>query len=285
MIKVESVTLEQAYKDAAKELECSVTQLSVEVVQVPSSGIFGLFKKSAIIVAARKPHEHSEKTKDDSFTKVELHQTKVVEKKEESLEKSGNYESKKSYAKEQEPKTLNQNLNDVILPSSFVSIQDEDESGFEDINDTILEIELKINALFDRSCFNIDRIMVSKYDEKTLLFEFNGEDAALLIGKEGYRYKALSYMIFNWVSSNYDFGVRLEIAEFLKNQEQSVSKYLQSVYESVDRDGRAQTKTLDGVLIQIALKELRDRYPYKYVAIRTTKDGLKYIIINENYSL
>ena len=54
MIKIVSVTLEEAYKDAASALECSVTELNIEVVQSPSSGFLGLFKKSAIIVAAKK---------------------------------------------------------------------------------------------------------------------------------------------------------------------------------------------------------------------------------------
>ena len=91
-------------------------------------------------------------------------------------------------------------------------------------------------------------------------------------------------MLFNWINAKYSLGLRLEIAEFLKNQEEAVNRYLQSVKESVDRDGRAQTKILDGVLVQIALRELRAMYPDKYVAIRSTRDGLKYIIINDyNY--
>jgi len=103
----------------------------------------------------------------------------------------------------------------------------------------------------------------------------------LLIGKEGYRYKALSYMLFNWINSKYDVQIRLEIAEFLKNQEEFIDRYLESVYENVEKDGRAQTKILDGVLVQIALRELRDVYPDKYVVIRSTRDGQKYIIIND----
>jgi spoIIIJ-associated protein len=111
--------------------------------------------------------------------------------------------------------------------------------------------------------------------------EFSGRDAALLIGKEGYRYKALSYMLFNWINSNYQMQLRLEIAEFLKNQEESIRRYLVGVCENIDRDGRAQTKILDGVLVQIALRELRNRYPDKYVAIRSTRDGSKFIIVND----
>ncbi len=76
----------------------------------------------------------------------------------------------------------------------------------------------------------------------------------------------------------------MEIAEFLKNQEESVARYLTNVYENIEKDGRAQTKILDGVLVQIALKELRERYPDKYVVIRSTKDGLKYIIVNDYHN-
>jgi len=119
------------------------------------------------------------------------------------------------------------------------------------------------------------------YDDNTLLVAFSGDDAALLIGKEGYRYKALSYMIFNWINGTYQLHLRLEIAEFLQNQEEAMDRYLEGVCENIDRDGRAQTKVLDGVLVQIALKELRARYPEKYVAIRSTRDGAKFILVND----
>ena len=188
------------------------------------------------------------------------------------------------------------------MPASFVSDQDDedddlssgmsytadyddeydnDETPTQNMVQISSEIQKEINTLFDLTCFKIDKIEVSVYDENTILVEFKGEDAALLIGKEGYRYKALSYMIFNWINTKYDVQLRLEIAEFLKNQEESVSRYLVGVCENIQRDGRAQTKILDGVLVQIALRELRDRYPDKYVVIRTTRDRLKYIIVND----
>ena len=63
-----------------------------------------------------------------------------------------------------------------------------------------------------------------------------------------------------------------------------MSRYLVNVCENIDRDGRAQTKILDGVLVQIALKELREKYPQKYVVIRSTRDGLKYIIVNDYHN-
>ncbi len=51
MKKIEAETLEYAYAQAAAEFKCSVTALQVEIIQAPSNGFFGFFKKSAIIVA------------------------------------------------------------------------------------------------------------------------------------------------------------------------------------------------------------------------------------------
>jgi len=290
MIKIEAVTLEEAYKNAATTLKCSVTEMAVEVVQAPSNGFLGLFKKPAVIVATID--------KSKIVAPVAERQTTEISHQEEDV------------AKLQEEPT-HTFLNDTIMPTSFVSDQDEEleedlASGLDytadyddsydedhmdveehsniDIQAVATTVEKEVNELFKLICFDIDKIEVSPYDEQTLLIEFKGEDAALLIGKEGYRYKALSYMLFNWINAKYDVQLRLEIAEFLKNQEESVGRYLTTVYENIDRDGRAQTKILDGVLVQIALKELRERYPDKYVVIRSTRDGLKYILVNDYHT-
>ncbi|MEA1983114.1 MAG: Jag N-terminal domain-containing protein [Campylobacterota bacterium] len=300
MMKIEAITLEEAYQDAASALKCSITELKIEVVQVPSKGIFGFFKKSAIIVAVAEAQ---------STQKEETKESVKVEKEEKSKAIKPEKTNLDSSKKEEE--STHKIINDTIMPASFVSDQDDEDddlgSGLDytaDYDDEFdeeneeeensdstakmesiaLEVKEGINSLFKLTCFSIEEIDVKPYDSETLLIEFKGDDAALLIGKEGYRYKALSYMIFNWINSKYDVQLRLEIAEFLKNQEESIGRYLSNVYENVERDGRAQTKILDGVLVQIALKELRNRYPDKYVVIRSTKDGLKYIIINDYHN-
>jgi spoIIIJ-associated protein len=287
MIRIESKTLEAAYSQAAETLACSVTQLHVEIIQHPSSGFLGLFTKSAIIVAVRKNEPNAEVAPIEKSAKFKEEIAEV-------------YEKPVSKAAEEEPVIpLRRILNDTILPESFVTDQDEedeqndyiedaiegmfddeDEERFDNMEEIALEVKEQINALFAQTCFDLNEIDVSVYDDNTLMMDFNGPDAALLIGKEGYRYKALSYMIFNWLNAKYGLQLRLEIAEFLKNQEESITRYLVSVCESIDRDGRAQTKILDGVLVQIALKQLRDQYPDKYVAIRSTRDGAKFIIVN-----
>jgi len=315
MKKIEANSLDQAYADAAAHFECSVTELKIEVVQQPSKGFLGFFKKSAIIVAVRTVVEESAKEKPkEKVAKKSVAKKKIAKKAEPREEK---FEKTEEIVEEDTPKEEHQTqtiLNDTIMPASFVSDQDEDDdlgSGLDytadyddeydensdheeevleeaaqtiDMEKIAQEVDAQVNKLFNLTCFNIEKIEVSAYDSETLLVEFKGDDAALLIGKEGYRYKALSYMIFNWINSKYEVQLRLEIAEFLKNQEESIGRYLESVYENIDRDGRAQTKILDGVLVQIALKELRERYADKYVVIRSTRDGLKYIIVNDYYN-
>jgi len=306
MIKIEAITLVKAYEDAATALKCSVTQLKIEVIQSPSNGFLGLFKKSAIIVAVVDTTEDTKKP-----VKAVVKEVQTSKPKSAKVKKAAKIVE--PVVKKEEKITVHTMLNDTIMPASFVSDQDEEDdddlgSGLdytadyddefdesEDLEDEensisvdmlaiASEVEVEINSLFELTCFSIDKIEVKPYDNETLLIEFKGDDAALLIGKEGYRYKALSYMIFNWINSKYEVQLRLEIAEFLKNQEESIGRYLTNVYENIDRDGRAQTKILDGVLVQIALKELRNRYPDKYVVIRSTKDGLKYIIVNDYHN-
>ncbi len=73
----------------------------------------------------------------------------------------------------------------------------------------------------------------------------------------------------------------LEIAEFLKNQEEMIAKYLVGVIERINNTGRAQTKILDGVLVKIALESLRAEFPDKYVGIKSGREGGRFIVIND----
>jgi spoIIIJ-associated protein len=142
------------------------------------------------------------------------------------------------------------------------------------------KIEDELKTLFEKSCFSIDVIEVDVIEQNAFIF-IDGEDAALLIGKEGYRYNALSYMIFNWIYSKYDLFLKLEIASFLTSQEQMVEGLLKPVITKVEAEGRARTRVFDGILVQIALEKLRDHFPNKYIAAKTNQNGEKYIIIND----
>ena len=177
---------------------------------------------------------------------------------------------------------------DAIILASIPNIQNTEliddipeTIGSPSENEMIKDIDATVNSLFSNLCFKIDKIEVSMHSDDTILIEFTGEDAPLLIGKEGYRYKALSYILFNWIHDNYSMMLRLEIASFLKTQEESIAMYLNPIIEDIKNGNMVKTKPLDGVLVHIALKILRDEFPDKYVAIKTNIKGDKYVLVNE----
>jgi len=120
-------------------------------------------------------------------------------------------------------------------------IEVEESFDIEKVKDKIKE-ELK--NLFKKSCFNVDVVEVSKYDEDTIFIKIDGEDAALLIGKDGYRYNALNYILYNAIYQKYGFKVRVEIAEFIKNQKEKLKEYLDNFIETkIKTQGFGKTST------------------------------------------
>ncbi len=72
-----STNLEEAYKRASLEFDCSITELKYEIIQYPTKGFFGLFKKKAIIVVAKKsPSE--EESKPESQDKESITVTEQI---------------------------------------------------------------------------------------------------------------------------------------------------------------------------------------------------------------
>lgn len=301
MKRIEATTLEEAYTLAASTLDCSVTQLEVQVVQHPTSGVLGLFKKPAIIVAVCKgrsdesapahkvePPEAKRAVYEKPAYEKPAYEKPAYEKPETPVYEEPQKEVKPAYSR---PKEQPKPRYKEIEKSDFDKLFDDDfrsepASSFDEpiIDDekACFEIEERLNELFKNTCYKIDPIKVSMYDERTIKVFIDGEDAALLIGKDGYRYKALSYILFNWVNPLYGYLLRLEVAEFLQNQEEMIARYLEPVIDQIEATGRGQTRTLDGVLVQIALKELRGRFPGKYVAIKTTPDGKgKFVVVND----
>lgn len=273
MTKVEASTLEEAYAKASEILACSVSDLQYEVVQHPSRGILGFMKKSAIIVATCKNKSSSTASVKEISSSVEpaSHEsvaTEIVT----AIKEENSYDD--VVIKE-----------DAIVNTFFNnddSAEDTIKENQEDIvyDELALLIENQLKDLLDKSCFNIDIVEVDVRDNTALIF-IDGEDAALLIGKEGYRYNALSYMLFNWLHTRYELFIKLEIAEFLTKQQEMIRHYLLPVIENVEKRGRAKTRFLDGILVQIALEQLREKFPNKYVAVKTSRDGKKFVVINE----
>jgi len=311
MKKIEAPTLADAYEKAALELGCSITELHYEVIQHPSSGVLGFFKKNAIIVAdCKHSNEKNETAAEDDVTSENVDRMMqaiaVEEIIEEVLEAKAPLQEKENDGQEEErvagtgqkvekshsesslpPRekhTLDEALtqgDDAVLESFFEGRETIVEQRPENNNLELAEkIEKDLKGLLQHSCFAIDTIEVDVVDDTALIF-IDGDDAALLIGKEGYRYNALSYMLFNWLHSKYDLYIKLEIAQFLTTQQEMIQNYIKPVIEYVELNGRGKTRPLDGILVQIALEQLREAFPDKYVAVKTGRDGRKFVIINE----
>lgn len=159
-------------------------------------------------------------------------------------------------------------------------IEVEESFDIDKLKDSIKE---ELSRLFENSCFNVNVAEVSKFDDETVFIKIDGEDAALLIGKEGYRYNALNYMLYNWLHQKYGFKVKLEIAEFLKTQEEKLREYLDFfIKEKINPKGYGRTKALNGILLYLALDILREKLPDKYIGIKE-RNNEKYIIVGEKY--
>ena len=275
MKRVEAPTLEEAYEKASQMLDCSISELQSEVIQHPSKGLFGLLKKNAIIVATcNRPvskYEEKKETEDLPTMEESVASEIIATVKEEHTTQS----------KPAEPKIEK----DAIVDSFFEADHTEDELEELEEESVVYDelarmIEDQLKELLSHSCFDIDVVEVDVRDNTALIF-IDGNDAALLIGKEGYRYNALSYMVFNWLHTKYELFIKLEIAEFLTTQQEMIRNYIKPVIENVEKQGKGKTRFLDGILVQIALEQLRERFPDKYVAVKTGREGKKFVVINE----
>jgi len=288
MKKFEAKCLEEVYELAAADFECSITELDINLIQQPSKGFLGFGKKTAIIEVCFKDNckRYETETTNETFRKKDIQIDDVSKRINDS---NKNDELLKNNLRSQNEPILNEVPKDNSKNKIFDNFYNEDKSQTEistlvvkkNKDEMLNEITEAINLLFKDTCYEIDNIKINFYDDETLYVEFTGKDSALLIGKEGYRYKALSYILFNWINEKYGLMLRLEVAEFLKNQETSIYAYLEPVIEVIKEKGTFKTKPLDGILVHIALKKLREEFPNKYVAVKTNIRGDKYVLVNE----
>ncbi|MGL2897094.1 Jag N-terminal domain-containing protein [Helicobacter pylori] len=259
-IEIKAKTLEEALIQASIALNCPIINLQYEVIQTPSKGFLSIGKKEAIILASVK--ESVKEVKEESVKEVKEESVKEIHQSAE--EKKQNLETETPQEERITPKPPKK------------TPKEESHNG-----DKLHEIKQELKDLFSHLPYKINKVEVSLYEPGVLLIDIDGEDSALLIGEKGYRYKALSYLLFNWIHPAYGYSIRLEISTFLQNQEKVMEAQLQSVIMTVHEVGKGQMKAPDGVLTYIALKKLRKAFPNKYVSIKTNLNDEKYIVIND----
>ncbi len=256
-IEIKAKTLEEALIQASIALNCPIINLQYEVIQTPSKGFLSIGKKEAIILASVKES--------------------VKEVKEESVKETNTKEIHQSAKEKKQNLEIETPQEEIITPKPpKKNPKEESHNG-----DKLHEIKQELKDLFSHLPYKINKVEVSLYEPRVLLIDIDGEDSALLIGEKGYRYKALSYLLFNWIHPAYGYNIRLEISTFLQNREKVMDTQLQSTIMTVHEVGKGQMKAPDGVLTYIALKKLRKAFPNKYVSIKTNLNDEKYIVIND----
>ncbi|MFP6004210.1 Jag N-terminal domain-containing protein [Helicobacter pylori] len=260
-IEIKAKTLEEALIQASIALNCPIINLQYEVIQTPSKGFLSIGKKEAIILASVK----------ESVKEVKEESVKETNTKENHQNHQNNIEEKKQSLETETPQE------EKITPKPPKKNPKEESHN----EDKLHEIKQELKDLFSHLPYKINKVEVSLYEPGVLLINIDGEDSALLIGEKGYRYKALSYLLFNWIHPAYGYSIRLEISTFLQNQEKVMETQLQSTIMTVHEVGKGQMKAPDGVLTYIALKKLRKAFPNKYVSIKTNLNDEKYIVIND----
>ncbi|GAA8522408.1 Jag N-terminal domain-containing protein [Helicobacter pylori] len=256
-IEIKAKTLEEALIQASIALNCPIINLQYEVIQTPSKGFLSIGKKEAIILAGVKES--------------------VKEVKEESVKETNTKEIHQSAEEKKQKLEIETPQEEIITPKPpKKNLKEESHNG-----DKLHEIKQELKDLFSHLPYKINKVEVSLYEPGVLLIDIDGEDSALLIGEKGYRYKALSYLLFNWIHPAYGYSIRLEISTFLQNQEKVMEAQLQNTIMTVHEVGKGQMKAPDGVLTYIALKKLRKAFPNKYISIKTNLNDEKYIVIND----
>lgn len=299
MKKISAPTLQNALSQAALEFGCSVTELEYEVIQYESKGIFGLFKKPAIIIANstlhstqapyNAPQQRYKPNATDTATGANASPNARAHGSEEFFDASAFlHDDSRGEVAQNLPQNLSKDSSQhdhAPSPHSYAAqtFQPQFQTQFQTKEEVLQEITSHIKEMLSFMPYQIKTIQVSFYDPQTLYIYLDGADSALLIGERGYRYKALSYLLFNWIQPAYGYNIRLEIAQFLQNQEEAIDAYLVGIINEVRREGKAQTKPLDGILAFIALKKLREQLPDKYISFRQNAQNERYIVINDFY--
>ncbi len=285
----EAKTLKEAYEQATKEFACSITEFDITIIQEASKGFLGFGKKNALIeVVLKNDNNNKSKHKQTTLLKKKKDiKIKNISEKIENTKKTS--ELKTNNIKKENDNTLNKVSTIKTNEKIFDNFYDKEKQNnhmntlkIKNDKEKIIEkVQCGLHSMFNNSCYDIEQIKVEFYNEETLYIEFNGKDSALLIGKEGYRYKALSYILFNWINNKFNLMLRLEIAEFLQNQENAIDEYLEPVIKIIHEKGFFKTKLLDGILLHITLTRLRKEFPNKYIVVKKNVKGSQYILVNE----
>lgn len=250
-------SIHKAISDAAVHFGCLEEEIEYEIAIEPSKGFLGFGKKDCVIVARKKEKIDlilcSQKVEENGP------QSKCGCLSEEHNSTPASYKQRGVYTQIEE-NFFQERLDPEELCSKVAS---------------------EIDTLFSFLPYNIDPVVVTIQSEGILNIEFSGQDCGLLIGEKGYRYSSIYHLLAIWLKKEYEMGLRLEIADFLKNKEKRIEEYLQENYDQIISRTFFQSRSFDPLTASIALRRFREAIPNKYIVIKHISEIESVISINE----
>lgn len=243
MKKFVGASIKEAVDRARLEFLCRESELEYEVVVEPKKGFFGLFGKQEAVILAWKKEEQIHKDAKQEFKSHQMQENQAQD--------------------------------------SYAQIQDNFFGEKPATPDLTKKLHKEISELLALLPYKIEEIKVKIEQNSYVNLEINGEDCGLLIGEKGYRYKAIHYLLSVWIKKDYGLGLRLEIADFLKNKERKIEEYLEEHYESIISRSSFQTQIFDPLSAGIALRKFREAMPDKYIVIKQISENESIILVNE----
>lgn len=249
MKKFIGISVQEALINASRDLACLVDELDYEIVLSPKKGFLGLWKQDAVILAQKRQKETQKQTQAEIQTQIK------DEPKQEELSLSHEIETGYGQVEENffQEKTL----------------------------DRAKKLSNEIYDLLTLLPYEIDQVKVRIEKDSYANVEITGRDCGLLIGERGYRYSAIYYLLSIWIKKDYGLGLRLEIADFLKNKEKRVEAYLEEHYDTIMSRTFFQSQSFDPLTANIALRRFREAIPNKYIIARQISELESVIVINE----
>lgn len=249
MKKFSAESVQEAISNAAIYFGCPKEDIEYEIAIEPSRGFLGIGRKDAVIVARKR--ERAQEVGLESKEYPRTQEEYVID--------------KSCYTQGGTCTQIEENFfQERLSPDELCD-----------------EIAHEVNELFALLPYNINPVKVEMEAEGIVSIEFSGEDCGLLIGEKGYRYSSIYHLLAIWIKKEYGMGLRLEIADFLKNKEKRIEEYLEENYDQIISRTFFQSRTFDPLTASIALRRFREAIPDKYIIIKQVSEIESVISINE----
>ena len=253
MKRFSAQSVQEAISNAAIYFGCQKEEIEYEIAIEPSRGFLGIGRKDAVIVARKR-----ERAK-ESENNLEAQEDLFIQPQEDYLM------NKSCYTQRGACTQIEENFfQERLTPRELCE-----------------EIAQEVDKLFALLPYNINQVKVEMETEDIISIEFSGEDCGLLIGEKGYRYSSIYYLLAIWLKKEYGMGLRLEIADFLKNKERRIEEYLEENYHQIISRTFFQSRTFDPLTASIALRRFREAIPDKYIIIKQVSEIESVISVNE----